>query len=385
MLPYVERQLIYWLLSGLTTLLAWGLLGRVPALATPRRRALATALALALPTVLWMVGARLLDDWHSTYQFIGVAHGFYVGTFWLPLVALVVTKRRVAGASRDWPLVATCLGLIGLGAYALFLEPNRLVLVERTVSIASWPADNAPLRLVHISDLQTVGPCARNRRAAELINGLAPDLIVLTGDYVAGPFDKRGGKGSGERDAPVLAEARRFLGELRPKLGLVCIAGHSESEAQRREIFEGLDLLYLANEQTELDLGGGRRLNLFGITALGAELGAFRPRSEPGLATVFASHMPDVSTELEGLGVDLHLAGHTHGGQVSLPFFGAPFTLSELPRKYARGLHRMGDHWLNVSPGIGMEGNHAPRFRFLCPPEIDLLLLQGSGTPVPER
>jgi predicted MPP superfamily phosphohydrolase len=58
-------------------------------------------------------------------------------------------------------------------------------------------------------------------------------------------------------------------------------------------------------------------------------------------------------------------------------------TLSQLPREYARGLHRFGDHWLNVNPGIGMEGHHAPRIRFLCPPQIDLILLEGSGPPRP--
>ena len=97
--------------------------------------------------------------------------------------------------------------------------------------------------------------------------------------------------------------------------------------------------------------------------------------------TLVASHVPDVTLELEGRGVDLHLAGHTHGGQVALPLYGAPYTLSRLHRRYAKGLHRYGDRWLNVNPGIGMEGNHSPRIRFLCPPQIDLLRLGGGGRP----
>ena len=86
-----------------------------------------------------------------------------------------------------------------------------------------------------------------------------------------------------------------------------------------------------------------------------------------------------------GRAVDLHLAGHTHGGQIALPFFGPPVTLSSLPRRFARGLHRFGDHWLHVTPGIGMEGSHAPRIRFLCPPSIDLIELRGGAEPLPEK
>jgi predicted MPP superfamily phosphohydrolase len=94
--------------------------------------------------------------------------------------------------------------------------------------------------------------------------------------------------------------------------------------------------------------------------------------------TLVVSHVPDLSRQLDGLGVDLHLAGHTHGGQLVIPGFGPPIILSDLPRKYAKGLHELGDHWINVTPGIGMEGNHAPRMRFFCPPEIHLLELSGG-------
>jgi predicted MPP superfamily phosphohydrolase len=67
-----------------------------------------------------------------------------------------------------------------------------------------------------------------------------------------------------------------------------------------------------------------------------------------------------------------------------------PNPLSAIPRSFARGLHGFGDHFIHVSPGIGMEGNHAPQIRFACPPEIDLLLLRGGGAirepaPVPPR
>jgi hypothetical protein len=370
--PFVERQLIYCLASGLTTLAAWLLAGRHPRLArSPALRATVTALVLAVPTLLGMMAVRAVHDSHSTYQFIAIAHGFYVGTVWLPLAVWFELARRRRAGQPGAPLLLAATALLAVGGvYSLFIEPNRLQVEEHAIPVAGWPASAPPLRLVHISDLQTVGPCARNRRAVRLINALEPDLIVLTGDYVAGPFDE---------PEPIIEEARLFLGSLQAKHGIVCVAGHSEKESMRRRIFDGLDLTYLRNEETELDLGPGRRLRIFGATAYETELSGLARRVEPGLMTLFVSHVPDLSVELDGLGVDLHLAGHTHGGQVALPIYGAPYTLSELHRRYARGLHEFGDHLLNVSAGIGMEGNHSPRIRFLCPPEIDLLLLQGSA------
>lgn len=72
----------------------------------------------------------------------------------------------------------------------------------------------------------------------------------------------------------------------------------------------------------------------------------------------------------------LALAGHTHGGQVQLPWFGPPLVLSNVTRAMgAGGLFRLGESWLCVSRGIGMERNHAPRIRFLCRPELTVLEL----------
>ena len=375
MLPYVERQLIYCLASGATTLVAWWLTGRSARLrAAPRLRVAAALGGLALPTLLWMVAMRVFDEWQSTYQFIGIAHGFYVGALWMPLVILVEAARRLrAGRGADLPLVLTLLLFTCAGAYALLIEPNRLQVVESPVALPAWPGAEPPLRVVHVSDLQTVGPCERNRRASAMINALEPDLIVVTGDYVAGPFDQ---------PDLLIEEARAFLGSLRAPLGVIVIEGHAEKESFREHIFGGLGLTYLSDEETVLDVGGGRRLRIFGAAVHDTDLSLLEPRTEPGLVTLVASHVPDLSLELDGLGVDLHLAGHTHGGQVTLPLIGAPFTLSALPRKYARGLHEIGDHRINVNAGIGMEGNHAPRFRFLCPPQIDLLLLEGTAEPL---
>jgi predicted MPP superfamily phosphohydrolase len=76
--------------------------------------------------------------------------------------------------------------------------------------------------------------------------------------------------------------------------------------------------------------------------------------------------------------VDLVLAGHTHGGQFVLPFFGPPVTASRLPRLFAGGLHDFRGTPLHVSRGVGMERGFSPPVRFLCPPEICVVDLRLS-------
>jgi predicted MPP superfamily phosphohydrolase len=70
------------------------------------------------------------------------------------------------------------------------------------------------------------------------------------------------------------------------------------------------------------------------------------------------------------------LAGHTHGGQVVVPFFGPPVTAIRLPRRYAGGLNDYEGTPLHVSRGVGMERGFAPQLRFLCPPEICVIDLK---------
>ena len=83
--------------------------------------------------------------------------------------------------------------------------------------------------------------------------------------------------------------------------------------------------------------------------------------------------MPQAAAE----GVDLYLAGHTHGGQWRVPGFGALLTSSQYWKRYEAGAYREGDTQLYVSRGIGLEGFGTPRARFFCPPEVVSIALTG--------
>jgi predicted MPP superfamily phosphohydrolase len=90
-------------------------------------------------------------------------------------------------------------------------------------------------------------------------------------------------------------------------------------------------------------------------------------------------HKPDMVEDAARLGVSLYVAGHTHGGQIRLPLYGALYTASRYGRKYAGGTYKVGPTTMVVSRGVGLEGAGAPRMRFLCPPEVVGIELELPG------
>jgi hypothetical protein len=154
-----------------------------------------------------------------------------------------------------------------------------------------------------------------------------------------------------------------------------------------RDVFAGTRVRCLVDANAIVKLPGGSTLGITGLSR-----GRGRERDPAWLAWLLSkgpsadhriviSHSPDFVDAMP-VDVDLVLAGHTHGGQFVVPFFGPPVTASRLPRLFAGGLHDFRGTPLHVSRGIGMERGFAPPVRFLCPPEIcvvDLRLSRAGG------
>ena len=121
---------------------------------------------------------------------------------------------------------------------------------------------------------------------------------------------------------------------------------------------------------------GGTVLWIAGV-AFGneAKIGKTLEQVPPGAFTIFLHHTPDWIEDIPRQSVDLYCAGHTHGGQVALPFYGALVTLSRFGKRFEAGLYRVGETHLYVNRGIGMEGHRAPRVRFLARPEVTVIEL----------
>lgn len=271
-----------------------------------------------------------------------------------------------------WSGAAGQLLLLGLAAYALYLEPFHLDVTHLSLNEAPALLPNRPLRILHLTDLHIERLTRREVQALHLVAKFQPDIIVLTGDYINIDY---------LRDPQAQAETRRFLAALEAPLGVYAINGTTDPPWLMEILFHNLDNIHILDDSfVSLSLPGGK-LTLLGLSWSGdtdfdrqrlRQLMKSLPASD---YTLLLYHTPDVIETTSALAIDLYLAGHTHGGQVRLPFYGALVTFSEYGKRYEMGRYQVGQTTLYVSRGLGMEGLLLPRLRFLCPPEMTLVEL----------
>lgn len=259
----------------------------------------------------------------------------------------VVRHWRIAFA-----LIALSVLLVGYEAFVR--EPSHLTI--QRVQVRSNKL-NRTLRIAVFSDVQFDEFGDYEREAFRTMMREHPDVILLPGDYIH-PW-------SIPQNERLRREANAFLRALplAAPLGVYAVEGNAEGPGWE-QLFDGLDVHTFNSVRTETRPE-------FSLTAMGL-LDSFnrRLRVEPAPGFHIAmGHGPDFS--LGNIQADLLIAGHTHGGQVQLPWIGPIVTLSGVPRSWASGVTQLsGGRTLIVSRGVGMERSAAPRLRFLCYPEI---------------
>jgi predicted MPP superfamily phosphohydrolase len=297
----------------------------------------------------------------------------------LGLAFLAVLHWRARPSHRSIVLALAVLALLAIYVDAYHVEPYRLNEEEHEANLrgSAGEVPSGTLRLLHLSDIQTHRVGEFERHVVRAASALEPDLVVLTGDYVHQRL--RPGRQQTARD---LARLLDRYGP-RPPLGIWAVQGDTDEPAIAGHL-KAVGVRWLDDEVATVPLPGGRSLTLVGLSPATS-----RERGHEALSRLLATapldslrivlgHSPDFVLGLEeGPHVDLALAGHTHGGQVVVPFFGPPLTLSRVPRPVAAGgLHEMGPVHVHVSRGVGLERGSAPQIRFLCPPEICVLTLR---------
>jgi hypothetical protein len=295
-----------------------------------------------------------------------------------PLAASIVLARAGgAGVTRAAKLLLWSMALVPplVGVYASFIEPFRLVEERVEVVLPAERAPAEPLRIAVLADIQSRTVDEHLREAVRRALAFEPHLIVLPGDLIQEYPD--------ENYLRVVDEFRALLAPLAAPLGVYFALGNTDAPHLVGRVFEGTNVQLLENQSVELEFGGRR------VLVGGAGFRPFAPRTrefverfdqrEGDELRILVAHYPDVALELDDTpALDLVIAGHTHGGQVQLPFFGAPLTLSGVPRAVGSGgLHELDGRRIYVSRGVGCERGAAPRLRFLCPPEVSLLTLRG--------
>lgn len=293
------------------------------------------------------------------------------------------------------PTTAAMLGASAVGgatlAYALSEARSFRV---RELTIPVLPSGFEPLTVLHMTDLHLV---PRQRAKVQWLATLAtlePDLVVGTGDFIAdadavdtlatalGPLLDRPGVfvlGSNDYFSPGLRNPLRYL------------TGPSENarvepDLPWRELVEMLSSggwKDLSNRETEL-IVRDVRLSFKGVDDphigrddLVAVAGSWPADSNLRVGVAHAPYLR-VLDQFASDSADLIFAGHTHGGQVCVPGYGALVTNCDLPRQYAKGLHRHAGAFVHVSAGVGT--NPYTPIRFACPPEATLATLVPGPT-----
>ncbi len=287
----------------------------------------------------------------------------YLTFLHLPAALCFLGHRRLSPGGWRFALSWLAPGvLITCGIWAHWIEPLQLQVT--TVTLKS-PKITLPLRIAIVADLQTEGIGNYERSAIRRIMVQQPDIILFTGDYLQ----------VSAIDLPrVTDEFREMLKQegLSAPHGIYAVRGDVERDAWARQFAE---LPIKTFEHTTTFHVG--ELALTALSAVDSRFGLKTLPSTDRFHVVFG-HAPDFA--LGDLSADLQIAGHTHGGQVRLPFFGPILTLSRVPRAWAAGVTDLGlGRTLIVSRGIGMERGPAPRLRFLCRPEIVIVHLRPAA------
>ena len=303
-----------------------------------------------------------------------------------PLMALELIRAMVTIVPALLPLgplwIATLVeisnfALTGYILYSMWSEPLRLTLTRLTLKSRRLRGA-PPLRVLHVTDLHIERLTRREAKLVKWIGDLRPDLIVYTGDLLNFSY-------LGDEDAR--ADCIQLLSQLRAPLGVYAVAGTplvDTPEVQAAIYPQAPHIRLLKNERVEIE--GYPQLQIIGLTCTHDPV-LDRPKLDRLLAalppdkfTLLLYHSPDLMPEASLAGIDLYLCGHTHGGQVRAPLYGALVTGSFYRKRYEMGPYRERNTMLYVSRGVGMEGMGAPRMRFLCPPEVELIELRSDET-----
>ena len=265
------------------------------------------------------------------------------------------------------------LGVVTLALWAFVIEPRRLMVHSATLTLPGWPSALVGLRVVAISDLHVGGPhmsLARLARVVARANELEPDVIVLLGDFVS--TARVGG-------SPDVAAIGTTLGQLRARLGVYAVLGnhdwwHGGPEVRRALSANGIAVI---DDEAVPIVREGARAWLVGIADFTTQHPhPARMLEEKQLPVeepiICITHDPDVFPRVPAR-VALTLAGHTHGGQVRVPFFGAPVVPSVYRQRYVAGLVHEAGHQLFVTTGVGTS---ILPVRFGVVPELAVLTIR---------
>jgi predicted MPP superfamily phosphohydrolase len=316
----------------------------------------------------------MLGDWLALALLPRVRRSF--GPHQPPTLLLALFRAPFALLPLPyWPL-AQLLGT-ALVLYGFWVEPHRVQLTRQTLE-STKGAFSRPLRVLHLGDLHVERRTRREEAVLEIARQVRPDLILFSGDFLNLSFT---------HDETALRDTRDVLTALDAPLGVYAVSGSPAVDPPDvvARILDGLEnIRWLRNERVTIEHDGDE-IELIGLDCTHRPF-LDGPRLKETLnghserLHILLYHTPDLAPEAAAAGIDLQLSGHTHGGQVRLPWYGALYAASLYGKRFESGRRTVGQMTLYVTRGIGLEGGGAPRVRFNCAPEVVLWEIGG-----PER
>lgn len=244
--------------------------------------------------------------------------------------------------------------------WGFIIEPQFVVLKKYKLTNPELKG----IKAIFISDLH-IAPWQKGRlkRIVKNIQKQNPDIIFCSGDFVSGYLP--------HKTLPI-EEISNELGKLSPKLGFYAVLGNHDwwqNGANIREALTKKGITVLENNSKKIDING-KTITIAGLEDLQTRI----PNPEKALkgatrTTILLTHNPDTYFDLNHQ-VFLTLAGHNHGGQVQIPFYGAIIVPANSGTKFANGIFEEKNGTLIITKGLG---NSIMNVRFCCPPEIVIL------------
>jgi hypothetical protein len=272
------------------------------------------------------------------------------------------------------------LALLGvLLVYAFLIEPNRLVVREIVVPSERLDRFFGDATVVQLSDLHLAGIGFREKRLLHALERIRPDYVFITGDYVR----------MGKPSAPVLD----LLGKIRAPGGIYGVLGNVDYSGTRESCrmchedgpggpLRGPRPIHMLRNETITIERNGRRLQIIGLDPFDSRTNRPDPdqivaESDEEIPRLLLSHTTASVPAASEAGVDLYLAGDTHGGQAVFPTALLRRLMPEKHWEYRDGLFRVGPLWLHVHHGIGWS---VLPFRLGYPPLVAVLRFREAGS-----
>ena len=364
-----EKSKFHWLLYAVPplllvlTLLFWPLHGWIADLSDNR-----VVERIAPESAERVMRSLLLAQLGSAWLFIAAG----IGVYWiLDRLRVLARGEETVPGTRTYPPEVVKLrkahipfaSLRRLGAHN---DVYDLEVTRHDVFVRDLPPSFDGYRIAFLTDTHVASFHRRAffREVVAQTNRFQPDLVLLGGDFV-----------TFERHIPLMAEL--LLSDLEARDGLYAVLGNHDYWANADGVVAAMTargVRFVINRSIALRRGDDV-ISLAGIDELyrgEPDIDAAFMRADLHVPCIALSHHPDVIDLLEGRRVDLLLCGHTHGGQIRLPFFGSIVVPSKHEARYAAGFHRTESVLMYVSRGIGA----IPPLRILCRPEVATFVLR---------